>query len=127
MNQDMNLDQTQFVAESPLMKNVEPEEAPASDLSADELKQLQQKKVKRIVIVSIFFLFVILIIFIVVRSRSMREDEEIIEREEIKLTEVVVGPFNQRLLELDNELQIADPNQEDLPFPPINSKISLDE
>jgi hypothetical protein len=127
MNQDMNLDQTQFVAESPLMKNVEPEEAPASDLSADELKQLQQKKVKRIVIVSIFFLFVILIIFIVVRSRSMREDEEIIESEEIKLTEVVVGPFNQRLLELDNELEIADPNQEDLPFPPINSKISLDE
>ncbi|MBT3249312.1 MAG: hypothetical protein HN846_00245 [Candidatus Pacebacteria bacterium] len=127
MNQDIELNQTQFVAESPLMDNIDPEETLVDDLSVEEQKQLQQKKVKKIVIGSAVFLFILLIIFIVARSRSVREDEEIVENDEIKLTEIVVGPFNQRLLELENELEIADPNQEDLPFPPINSEITLDE
>ena len=127
MNQDIELNQTQFVAESPLMDNIDPEETLVDDLSVEEQKQLQLKKVKKIVIGSAVFLFILLIIFIVARSRSVREDEEIVENDEIKLTEIVVGPFNQRLLELENELEIADPNQEDLPFPPINSEITLDE
>jgi hypothetical protein len=121
---DMNLDQTQFMAESPLLKDGEMSVAAEVVLSAEELKK---KKLKKIVIATSAFLLIVLIILLVIKARSVEEDEQIVETEEIKLTEVVVGPFNQRLSELKNELEIADPNQEDLPFPPIDDEISLDE
>ena len=124
MTQNINLDQTQFIAESPLLEDEEMKAPTELVLSAEELKQ---KKIKKIAIVVPIIFSLILIILAVIKSRAIKEVEQVVETEEIKLTEVVVGPFNQRLLELKNELEMADPNQEEFPFPPIDDSISLDD
>ncbi len=127
MIEDIMLDQTQFVTESPLLEEVEAAGEADKNLSAEELKQFKQKKLKKIIIAVIVFLLMALGIFALIKLGSKKESQEIIEVEEIELTEVVVGPFNQRLLELKNELEAADPNQEEFPFPPIDSSINLEE
>ncbi len=127
MKPDMMPDQTQFITESPLYAEAEVADVSEKFLSEQELKQRQQKKIKRIVIGMAIFLFVAVSIFILIKSRSRIEKEEDSKAEEIELDEVIVGPFNQRLLELEKELELADPNQEELPFPPIDFEISLEE
>jgi len=124
MTQNINLDQTQFIAESPLLEDEEMKAPTELVLSAEELKQ---KKIKKIAISSGGGASEIYFILAVIKSRAIKEVEQVVETEEIKLTEVVVGPFNQRLLELKNELEMADPNQEEFPFPPIDDSISLDD
>ena len=126
MKPDMMPDQTQFIAESPLYEEAEATDVSGQILSEQELKQRQQKKIKRIAIGAVIFLFVAVSIFILIKSRSKIEKGQDPEAEEIELNEVIVGPFNQRLLELEKELELADPNQEKLPFPPIDFEISLE-
>jgi hypothetical protein len=126
MKSDIMPDQTQFMAESPLYEEVGLDNAPEKPLSELEIKKRQQKKVMRIIIGLVTFLLVIGGIFAFIKFRYGSEEEASSEIEEVKLDEVIVGPFNQRLLELENELELADPNQEELPFPPIDFEISLE-
>lgn len=126
MKSDIMPDQTQFMAESPLYEEVGLDHAPEKPLSELEIKKRQQKKIMRIIIGSVAFLLVIGGIFSFIKFRYGSEEEVSSEIEEVKLDEVIVGPFNQRLLELENELELADPNQEELPFPPIDFEISLE-
>ncbi len=126
MKPDIMPDQTQFMAESPLYEKVKVGNEAEQLLSEQDLEQRQQKKIKRMVIGAIVFLLIVAGIFVLIKLRSSLEEEVGPEIEEVKLDEVIVGPFNQRLLELEKELELADPNQEELPFPPIDFEISLE-
>lgn len=126
MKSNIAPDQTQFIAESPLYEEVEVNDDAEQALSEQEQNQRQQKKTKRILIGIVVFVLVAAGIFTLVNSRSEIEKEQESRTEEVKLDEVLVGPFNQRLSELEKELELADPNQEELPFPPVDSEISLE-
>ena len=127
MKTDYMPDQTQFMTESPLLEEVAVDVVAEPVLSAPELKRLQQQKLKKILILVAASLFIALGILALIKLRAKNTQEETLEAEETELTEVVVGSFNQRLSELENELELADPNQEELPFPPIDAEISLEE
>lgn len=127
MKPDIVPDQTQFMAESPLLEEVRTPTEPEPTLSEQEQKQLQQKKLKKVGVVAVALLLIALGIFALIKLKTKNGDEQAMETEEEQLNEVVVGPFNLRLSELEKELELADPNQEELPFPPIDFKISLEE
>lgn len=125
MNQDLLNEQTQFAAESALYQTDEPDD---QVLLTPQNSQLSSNaKIKKIVIigVSIFFIL-ILILVIFVKSRSTSPSQEEPETENTPLTQIETGPFTQRLVELNQALEQADPNQETLPFPPIKADISLE-
>ncbi len=124
MKSDVNLDQTQFMAQSPLLEEVEVEAVPQTTLSATISKQ---KRIKKIIIIAPLVLLIVLVFGVIARSHSAKKDQQIATTTDPELTEIVAGPFNQRLLELEHALEIADPNQEELPFPPIDVEISLEE
>ncbi len=126
MKSDLPPNQTQFMTEGLLYEAVEATDDSGQILSEQELKQRQQKKIKWGVGIFIFLLIVVgLTAFI--RSRMGVKQEQDLTSEDIELDEVVLGPFNQRLSELGKELELADPNQEELPFPLVNFEISLEE
>lgn len=109
-------DQTQFSAESLLYE------------SEDEGTSSSQPRFKKIFLIGGAILTVLSIVLVlVVSSRSAAPPDVIVEEDPVELTEIIVGPFNQRLSELKQELKLADPNQNSLPFPPVSSAISLEE
>lgn len=127
MKSDKAFDQTQFMAESPLLEEVVVTDVAEPVLPESELKQAKQKKLVKILVLAVAVLLITLGIVVLVKLQAKNKSEQTSETEETQLNEVVVGPFNQRLSELEKELKLADPNQEELPFPPIDAEINLEE
>lgn len=120
--------QTQFIDQSSFKQ--EPDEAfvPEVPVETQDENSLVQKKQKKLILFGVgglVSLLILIIVFTLLRRQSptAAQDEPTLETQ---LTPVMVGPFAQRLKELQNELEIADPQKLDLPFPPIDEDITLE-
>jgi hypothetical protein len=123
---DYNIDQTQFAAEEPLFEQPVKIEAP-QPTEAPKVEPSSKKSTKRIAIVGGLLFFILLIIILLAAalrkpSAPTEEEAEFTSEEEQR----IMGPFSQRISELENQLELADPSQEDLPFPPVDMEIKLD-
>jgi hypothetical protein len=127
MKQPLVPDQTQFAAESPLYESAVLEHLTPEEVSDLENKQAKAKR-KRLIIIGVVALVILIIgLVVAITLRSGSEEKLDLITQESEIDKVILGPFNQRLDELVKEVELADPNQEELPFPPINFEISLED
>ncbi len=118
-------DQTQFITESPLYVDPSVDSEPV--LSPEEIQKNKQKKIKLALTIILVISLIAVGVMAINNFRSQPQEEAATEEEETEISEVILGPFTQRLVEIKQELELADPNQEEFPFPPIDFEISLED
>lgn len=117
----MTENQTQFASGSLIYE-------PMVDAKERQTKRRQMIKKYKPVIIGLSLILVILLgVAVWARFRAKPtvspEQKEVITPAEIKK---LTDPFTKRLTELQQELEKADPSQEDLPFPPVDLKLELE-
>jgi hypothetical protein len=126
---DYNYDQTQFAQEEPLFEKTAEVVLPPAPAPTPTPSDVPPKKSKMLLFVAgglIFFIFIIGVILLAVFTRSKTPASDI-DEQETEEEQQMLGPFMQRLNELESQLQAADPSKEELPFPPIDMEIRLEE
>lgn len=121
MNKFEEINQTQFSFEEPL----------SSDINVDlplvnqPIKPIAKNNKKKFMIIGVVA-FVILIILLVIILKYKKKP--IIEVTEVNKTEVtnVLGPLEMRIENARIDLEIADPSNQDLTFPPVDMKLRID-
>lgn len=122
----MSEDQTQFASGSLLYEPISQVDEPG-EKSASPNKQVGEQR--RPVLLGIAILAVVLILvalFALWRSRQRPETKPAVNLDP-ETKQQLVGPFTKRLRELQQDLEKADPSQEDLPFPPVDLELSLED
>ena len=121
MNSFEEVNQTRFSVEEPIFTDFNVE-VPVDESNPEQKKPNKRKKV--LIIGGIVF-FVIMLLLIVFTSRGGPVDIPIFEPEE---TPVVVSddPFEVRINNARLDLEIADPSNQDLTFPPVDMDIRID-
>ncbi len=123
---DYNIDQTQFAAEEPLFEKPVKIEAP-KPVEDPKVELPSKKSMKRAFITGglLFFILMMVVLLGVALHKPaapVEEETEFTSEEEQR----IMGPFSQRISELESQLELADPSQEDLPFPPVDMEIKID-
>lgn len=124
---DPKLNQTQFGSEGPLFERpVSP--SAISQPTENELMAEKPPKKLPLVFVIVGVVMVVLMAVILIFAILMRSAPPPPEEAELIMTEQTrnYGPLQQRLNDLKNELKAADPDQEELPFPPIDQNLSVE-
>ncbi|MFH1958796.1 MAG: hypothetical protein ABIJ22_00480 [Patescibacteria group bacterium] len=126
MKQSESQDQTQFALEGPLYEQPVAKQQPLASELTDK-KSLDKNKWKKIVFFSLgFFLVLIILSILWVWSRPDSPSNGNVLIKDEPIDKIISGPLEQRVYELSQELELADPNHEKLPFPPVDMRISFD-
>lgn len=111
--------QTQFTFEEPLF------EAPPEVPTEPTAPQPPWYKRPRNLILGGGAVFLLLIVSLTMLSRPVVQQQLTDLTASPTPTPAARGPYDQRLQELQTELQAADPTRQDLPFPPVNMELQL--
>lgn len=123
---DPTLNQTQFSQEKPLFEQRVESKPEAMPPASDLVENPRPRRSLIFVIggiVLVVLIAALLILAIIFRSAEPEQiSEELIETMQTESS----SPLQLRLNELKAELRTADPNQEELPFPPINRQLLIE-
>lgn len=114
-------DQTQFIAEEPLY------EKPVPVANPQQSEQPSKPKSRLPLFIgagAVVVLLMIIALALAARRQPIAQPGEETSSEQVS---PAMGPFKQQLSELNQQLQAADPTKEDLPFPPVDMHITLQE
>jgi len=117
------IDQTQFSFEEPIFEDqaVYTEDKPV--VPQDD----QPKSNKKVFLIAGIVGLVILILLILVVLLKREAPEEVLKQADIKPDQVEeVGPFQARIDDARELLELSDPTKQDLSFPPVDMQIRLD-
>lgn len=96
---------------------------------ADQSEQVPSKKPKKIVVLGIVvglaFIF-ILVMLAILTAKPKRAVNQESEPSPTPTADLVTDPVFDRLNQLKDDLDHADPTNRDLPFPPVNMQIGFD-
>lgn len=123
---DQSLNQTQFSVEEPLFEQPLQPKPAATPQPDGEGMPPKKKRSKLFVVggvVGVFLIAGAIIAFII-----MRQDDSMdpLLEETPQTQKKEYGPLQTRLNEIKEELEAADPRQEELPFPPIDTGLSVE-
>lgn len=124
MNDDQQINQTQFAFEEPIYedRNVEmPVEKPVEN-DPTEKKEVKRKQ-KAFLAIVILLIFVSALIILITNGKETVEEAVVNDPEKI---EEELSPLMIRIEKLRVELEEADPTKQDLVFPPVDMELRLD-
>ncbi len=123
MNDEILSNQTQFAQEEPLF---EVQKAVQSQPTYDEVTDSKKKPKLLIIGGGVFALVLVLILALVLLSKPKRIEvtKEVEASPSPKNT--INHPLQQRVTNLQQELDLADPSEQSLVFPPVDMTITLD-
>ncbi|MBU0576896.1 hypothetical protein KJ707_02695 [Patescibacteria group bacterium] len=127
MKQSDAQDQTQFITESPLYEKPTARQEPQQPLLDDEKTPNNKEFPKKIVLAIGICLLLLVLGAVFIKSRQSSPGEKNILLDDSPLDKAISGPLEQRVQELSQELELADPSQEKLPFPLVEIKINLED
>lgn len=119
-----NYNQTDFTTQQYLWKSE------TVDLSPPDVKKNKRKtQIILLSIIAFFILFFILLIIILkYQSSSNKQNQEIVTEEETKTEkEIEADPIIQKIEELKQSLNQADPTKNQDSFPPVKIEVGFDE
>lgn len=127
MKESTQIDQTRFATEEPLLEKPLVVE---SAVPAGEKPPLPSKKSKlKLALIGVGLFIVLFAIILMIIRFLMPADQRpsTQELEEVEQGAVVKTELERRVEEVRDELRAADPAKQDLPFPPVNMEIRLDD
>ena len=123
---DNNTNQTQFAAQEPIMESLSGYEP---EISTQEVKP-KKKKSKLIIAGIIAFILIVVFILLLVLISSMSSPEEIETKDNGNVIENIdseLDPLLKEVYVLSQDLEIADPSLNTIPFPPVDMELRLDD
>lgn len=119
------LNQTQFAEEQPFLGSDQRPPVPVEESNTPKAKWTPQKIAVVIGIGVGVLMLVLLIAAIMMRTPVIDQVEP--EPSLAPLSNPALGPLETRILDVGAELEAADPTKMDFPFPPLDSKLRLDD
>ncbi|MBU0974907.1 hypothetical protein KKD03_04370 [Patescibacteria group bacterium] len=114
--------QTEFSYEEPIFSGLNVD-LPVEPKQVEPLTNKSKKKKLIIIGAVVFFLAIILLIVII---KSKKPQVEIVGEEEFEIITRDLGPFEERIRNARIDLEIADPSNQDLTFPPVDMELRID-
>lgn len=123
MNDEILTNQTQFAQEEPIL-----EMPPVPKVAPVVEEETEPKKKPKLLFIAggAFAVLMVILLLVVVFSRPKKT--EVVEKTEPSPTPklAIDHPLQQRVSNLQQELDAADPSEQTLVFPPIDMTITLD-
>jgi len=117
------LNQTQFISEDQIFSssNVAIPD-PVIEEKKEPEKKSNKKKILFIVLGVVFLLLFSLVMLLKMRKKPVKQEDEVVNQ---KVSEELT-PMQQRIESLREDLEVADPTNQDLTFPPVDMGLRLD-
>lgn len=126
MKQSETQDQTQFATESLLYEQPVAKQQFSSPKDSDR-KNIAKSKKRKIFYFGLGFFCILAIIGIAsIQSRPDNPIESNVLVKDEPIDKIIFKPLEKRVEELLQELELANPDQVKLPFPPVDFQISLE-
>lgn len=122
MNKTNQTNQTDFSYEEPIFSDLNVE-LPIEPKPVVPVIKKSNKKKLIIIGLAVFFLLIILVIVI---SKFKKVPVEVIDEEESTVIIKDLGPLEQRIQNARIDLEIADPSNQDLTYPPVDMELRID-
>ncbi|OGJ37831.1 MAG: hypothetical protein A2383_01955 [Candidatus Pacebacteria bacterium RIFOXYB1_FULL_39_46] len=123
MTDTYNQNQTQFIVEEPLLEKPVVVQPPPEQ--KEEIKPSRFSKWKWLLVGGVATLLIIALIIVLRLSPTMDDPEE--EETSSNGIPSVLSPLEQRLEIAKQNLEQANPTTQDLPFPPLDLKLRIDD
>ena len=120
-------DQTQFMTESPLYEQPLDEDLEAQKKTEPMSADKKNKKKKILIIASSIIVILLISLLVIFYLNQEKPDNSVGYEDDKPIDKAISGPLEQRVEELSQELELADPNQQKLPFPLVDKEITLEE
>jgi flagellar biosynthesis/type III secretory pathway M-ring protein FliF/YscJ len=125
MMDNINSNQTQFAAQEPVMESL----ASYADEVPVEKAEPKKKKNKLVLIGVIGFILIVVFILLLILIRAVSKKEKATVDENGNVIESINGEIDPMLNEvyiLSEDLELADPSLNTIPFPPVDMELRLD-
>ncbi len=114
--------QTEFAYEEPIFSGLNVEMPVEPKPVVPETK----KSKKKLFIIIGIVVFVLILILVVVASKLKKPPVEVVDEEKAEVIAKDFGPFEERIKNARIDLEVADPSNQDLTYPPVNMKLRID-
>ncbi len=116
------LNQTQFMAEEQIFadNNVMMPD-PVVEVKEKPSKK-SKKKIAIIVGLVIFFLLLILLLLLKMKKKPIKQTEDLVK----EVVNEELTPMQEKIKDLQDDLEVADPSNQNLTFPPVDLELRLD-
>lgn len=118
-----NYDQTQFVTEEPLYEQSSKAVVPPANL--DVVTPKPKRPPLLLILGGVALLSMVVAISLIVMRKAAPPTT--VPTESIEQTMPEMDPFKKQLTDLGDQLQAADPTKDELPFPPVDMHIQLED
>mgnify|MGYP003976639737 CR=1 FL=1 len=123
MNNPKYINQTNFAFEEPIFSDINVD-LPIKEKPVEPV--VKKSKKKKIIVIGVSsFLFLLILLVAVVKMRK-KPETEVVEDNPIKVVRDL-SPIEERIENARLELEVADPSNQDLTFPPVDMGLRLDE
>ena len=123
MNNFEETSQTNFSFEEPISSNLNVD-MPVYEKPVEDISNKKNNKKKMIIIGVIIIFFILLILVVAIKLRKKPTVELIVDEPDSVSRNL--GPLEERIENARMELEIADPSNQDLTFPPVDMELRLD-
>lgn len=127
MNNNLDINQTQFASQEPVMEDVVNYQETVAQEQLDS--QSKKKKSKLIIVGVIGFVLIFVFILLLILIRALSPVKTVTTDENGNVIEVPQGvsdPLLEEVYLLSRDLENADPSLNTIPFPPVNMELRLD-
>jgi len=128
MNNNLDINQTQFASQEPVMEDAVSYQEPVSE--EIQAAQSKKKKNKLIVIGIIGFILIVVFVLLLVLISALSPTQQVTTDQLDDVIETPQGELDPLLEEvylLSDDLENADPSLDTIPFPPVDMELRLEE
>jgi hypothetical protein len=117
-------DQTRFSAEKPLFESSAYPSQPAA-VTAPPSTRWYQKPLVLVAMAFAALMLLLVVLLIMLKPAKLMIEEPLPSSSPV--ISPVTDPLREKILQLRKELESADPSRQELPFPPVNLELRLDD
>jgi hypothetical protein len=127
MNNNLDINQTQFASQEPVLEGLANYQEPV--VENQKSPKSKKKNGKLIMIGVIGFILIVVFILLLVLIKALSPSKKVVTDKNGNVVEIEAGEIDPLLDEvyiLSEDLENADPSLNTIPFPPVNMELRLD-